>query len=242
VNALARKNLFIASETRSGSTYIAEVIAYSFNKAFGFEFWDLTKESFSHFNDCSLPEEIFQRCGSLFLDKSGFVCAKLMCKELSVINRAAQQSDSLRDCFFGLDAHWIVVRRRDRIAQAVSLAMARKSGLYHFYGDPSEAPDRKLNIGIEDISSALSAVALSDVYLGAFVNKLRLENTVEIFYEDFVQDPAFYVNRIADLCKLGSISNEDFDNMANLKRTSVDIKLELKAKFVNWFLGNYGYG
>lgn len=234
-----QKNLFIASEVRSGSTYIAESISYAFNQFFGFEFWDLAQEKFSHIDDNSKPEDITQRCKSLFLDKSGFSSAKIMCKSLSVIHRNSDTSNDLRDCFFGPDTYWIVVRRRDRIAQAVSLAMARKSGLYHFYGDPSEAPNDETAVDFEDITSALQAISLSDIYLSTFSQQLRPKNLIEIYYEDFLKDEAKYLNKASKLCGLAKIDKYTYKNASKLKQTSKSEKDNLNNAYSNWFLKNY---
>jgi len=152
------KTLFIASEVRSGSTYIAESLAYELESNFGFRMWDLAKEHFSFLDDCSSPDDIVKTWSGLYLDPSGFASAKIMCKGLSVLHRHASSAQDVQQAFFGESAYWIVVRRRDRIKQAVSLAIAIKTGAYHHYGNAEEAPDNGATVSNAEIDSALDMI------------------------------------------------------------------------------------
>src|SRR4051794_25695333 len=105
-----RKCLFIASEVRCGSTFIAETIAYELNKSFGFELWDLAKEHFSFLDENATPKQALEPRPCLHLAISGFVAAKILCKGLSQLHRLAQLSSKVREAFFGDRDYWIILR------------------------------------------------------------------------------------------------------------------------------------
>jgi len=50
-----RKSLFIATEVRCGSTFVAESLAYELHNKFGFHLWDLAKERFAFLNEDTRP-------------------------------------------------------------------------------------------------------------------------------------------------------------------------------------------
>jgi LPS sulfotransferase NodH len=234
-----RKYLFIASEVRSGSTYIAESLSYELDRNFGFAMWGLAKEKFSQLDEISTSENILMILNQLHLDKSGFSTSKLMCKALSVIHRAAQKSGDIRQAFFGNNCYWIVVRRRDRIKQAVSLAIARKTGNYHFYGDKCAAPDNDVSLTPSDVESALQAVVLSDVYLDVFASTLESSKVVSIYYEDFMVEEVKYLAQVHEMCGFDPIDVDSHVNLSKLKPTGQESKRVAYERFRNWLLANY---
>ncbi len=234
-----RKCLFIASEVRSGSTYVAEALSYAFHGTDGFELWDLAKEHFSGLNDDSTPQEALTILRSLFLDRSGFVASKFMCKSLSYLHRLAQASPELHAAFFGDDAYWVVVRRRDEIEQAVSLAMAAKSGVFHHYDESSPAPDADVTLTLEDLDAALKAIALSDLYLETFAASLPQKRVLTVFYKDFLADEAGYIAKVRQLCGFPKPEREEATGGAKVRPTGRRQKRREAARLREWFLANY---
>jgi LPS sulfotransferase NodH len=235
-----RKTLFLASDVRSGSTYIAESLAYFFDKQFGFLFYDLASELFSHLDDSSSEKEIMERYNTLFLDKSGWASSKIMCASLSIIARESRRSISVQSTFFGQEAFWIIVRRRDKIKQAVSLAIASKSGLYHYYGDGEKSPDNEYQIGKQEIQDALKKIELSDTYLTIFKQLIPDAQYIEIFYEDFLDDEFQFINKVCQRSGLGNVTDTDsYMNLAKLRPTATEKKSSYAEEFKFWFLENY---
>lgn len=235
-----RKTLFLASDVRSGSTYIAESLAYCLDRQFGYSFYNLAKELFSHLNDLSSAEKILEIYNTLFLDESGWSSSKLMCSSLSIIVRESRRSNAVQLAFFGEAAFWIIVRRRDRIKQAVSLAMARKSGLYHYYGDGEEYPDNKCELGKQEIQEALRAIELSDIYLTVFKQLIPCSQYVEIFYEDFLDNEVKFINQVCQLAGFGDAADPDaYVNLAKLRPTATETKSSYAEEFKFWLLENY---
>jgi LPS sulfotransferase NodH len=234
-----RKTLFIASEARSGSTFIAETLAYELHAALGYDLWQLSQEPFQALNDRSTPEEALSTLAWLHLDKSGFAGAKVLCGHMAHLWRLASVSPAVRAAFFGPHAYWIVVRRKDLVDQAVSLAAARKSGVFHHYADVQAAPDREDPPKLEEIEAALKAIALSDVYLELWTRELPPERTVSLIYEDFLVDQVGALQRIHDLCQFPPLDVAAYANGAKLKRTESDAKRRASAAYKAWLLGNY---
>jgi hypothetical protein len=235
-----RKTLFLASEVRSGSTYIAESLAYYLEQQFGYSFYGLAKELFSCLDDSSSTEGVLKIYSALFLDKSGWSSSKLMCSSLSIIVRESRRSVAVRSAFFGDETFWIIVRRRDKIKQAVSLAMARKTGLYHYYGDGDESPDSKCQVNKQEIQDALRAIELSDTYLAAFKQMIHCAQYVEIFYEDFLDNEVKFINQVCRLAGFGEVADADaYVNLAKLRPTATEIKSSHAKEFEFWLLENY---
>jgi len=234
-----RKSLFIASEVRCGSTFIAETLAYELNRTFGFELWDLTKEHFRYLDGTSAAEDALKTWRSLYLDASGFVASKFMCKGLSMLHRLARRSEPVREAFFGRDAHWVVVRRSDRIEQAVSLALASKTGAYHFYDDPRQAPDHDATLTPPEVVWAFKALALSDSYLEEFARAPPNALKIEFEYNEFLEDQVGHVNRVHALCGFPALDRASFVNQSKLKRTARALKNSASEEFRRWFLENH---
>ena len=234
-----RKSLFIASEVRCGSTFLAESLAYELNQNFGFHLWDLSKEHFSHFDENTTPEQALATWGALYLDGSGFVAAKLMCKALSVLHRLARRSEAVRDAFFGENAHWIVQRRSDRVEQAVSLALARKTQTFHYYDDPRRAPDRDATLTPGEVDWAFKAVNLSDVYLEVFAKAPPTTRKIAFEYHDFLSDQVGCLNRVHRLCGFPLLHPSSYVNMSKIKQTAGEVKKTASEQFKTWFLENH---
>ncbi|MDN7443029.1 Stf0 family sulfotransferase [Burkholderia cepacia] len=235
-----RKTLYIASEVRSGSTYIAESISYYLNERFGYEFWDLAQEKFSDLHENSTEQNIMEIQSNLYLNPEGWASSKVMCKALSIIKRESRKSEIVQDAFFGQNAYWIVIRRKNKIQQAISLAMAKKSGLYHFYGNPEDAPDNGISSDPAEIEESLKSVLLSDIYLESFASTLPDNRCIEIYYEDFLKNNGNNINKVNDLCNF--TTDEEITgklNLAKIKQTAQTEKQATKAKFIDWLLENY---
>lgn len=227
-------NIFVASEVRSGSTMFCETLSYSFNASFEIEFWDIAKEHFSHLNYFSEDVDILDTLNSLWINQAGYRSAKLMCRELSIIWSRSIDNIGLREYFFGPDSKWIVIRRKDRLAQAVSLAEARNSGIYHSYEDEGavvemEDPNSK-------ISDALRSIILSDQYLEVFQS--NVPGVVSICYEDFILSPREYLVNIIESFAIPVDPMELKIESPKLTPRASAQKRSLRKGYEQWFLAN----
>ena len=237
--ARERRTLFIVSEVRSGSTYVAETLAYELNDALGYDLWQLLQEPFQELNERSTPQHALSILERLHLDRSGFAGAKVLCKHMAILLRLATACPALRNALLGPDAYWIVVRRADRVEQAVSLAAARKSGVYHFYDDPQTAADRDVSLEMDEIQSALAAIALSDLYLELLTTQLPANRTLSLKYEDLLIDQVGALQCIHDLCGFPPLDAGRYLNGAKIRPTAQETKRRASAEYKDWLLANY---
>lgn len=181
-------NFFIASEVRSGSTAIAEYIAYSLEQSFGIQVFDLTKEHFSEVDEFASVEKVSEVFDQLWVNEVGAKTSKLLAGQIAHVERITRPYPEVNQKLFGNGTFWLIVRRRDKVKQAVSLALARLTGRYHEYEETGEAApdiaDADLNM---QILEALRAINLSDLFLSNFFD--GKSNTATVYYEDFLGDP-----------------------------------------------------
>jgi LPS sulfotransferase NodH len=227
--------LFMASEVRCGSTYVAELISYSLNASLGFEVWDLAKELLRNVDDSCSPLDIRTEVSALWLSPHNIRSSKLMCPQLSIMTRCARVDRSLEELVFGKDARWIIVRRRNKIRQAVSLAVARKSGVYHSYEHDKAQGSGEASAA--DVEDALRAVILSDEYLRLFSSVPAV--AAQVFYEDVCRDPMGVIS--GALRKIGFMPEDKC--LAPVEPKLVPDhqaeKAHLETTFSEWLLENH---
>jgi transposase-like protein len=234
-----RKALIIASEVRSGSTFIGESVAYHLSKIFGDVLFDLTREHFADLNERSSHSEILTKFNSLYLGHQGWVASKIMCAALSVIVREARKAEAVRLAFFGPDTHWIVVRRRLKIRQAISLAHAIKTGDWHVYTTEGTTAQKSM-ISFRDVEDALRAILLSDTFLEAFSSLIPVDNKIEVFYEDFLSDPSFLMEYVYNVLGISRPREGlDFTDETKIRQSAMNLKRDAERGFGEWFLQNY---
>lgn len=230
----------MASEVRSGSTFIAEAVAYSLERDFGFKFFQLAEERLNFITQESSQSEVLTTLESLYLDSSGFACTKIMCAALSLICDRTRFSKHLSDLVFGTKTIWLIVRRRKKIRQAVSLAYSRQSGVYHYYDKINPSEDEYISVSNHDINIALGAIIRSDLILETFSAKLLPTQRIEIFYEDFIDHPEYFLKKIYDACGFDNKLLEGHSTLpSKLIPTAQKGKSLAEAEFTEWFLRSY---
>lgn len=231
------KALFMASEVRSGSTYIAETISYSLFQSYGIECWDLALEKFSALAEDRRPALAKSILTGIFISQGGFRCAKLMVKDIVGLLNAVDEDPSLAESFLSDECAWIIVRRRNKFRQAVSLAYAQTSRVYHHYSDSGEPADQNVVIAPEEVMPHYGAIAVSDDYLGLLANVLPRCHTV--FYEDFMENPrACLTVLLKELDIPVDIENLKIGD-PKLVVTQNDKKVALEDQFKKYFLSNF---
>lgn len=235
------KTLFIASEVRSGSTWVAELLAYSLDKhkvsAFG-----LTHEVFSGFCHTTTSDEVAAAFDALWRDASGVASAKIMCSSLSIICREAMNSPAVAERFFGPNVKWIVIHRENRISQAVSLAVARKTGRYHSYDPMGESLLPESTVSNEEVMSALLAVSLSDTFLETFSSRFPLANPLYRKYEEVMRGPNVFLLDAFEYCGFNFPLAESDSKLTKLKREFSLYKNNVANEFSSWMIKNYHSG
>jgi LPS sulfotransferase NodH/transposase-like protein len=234
-----RKALIIASEVRSGSTFVAESIAYHFHEIFDDVLFGLTKEDFAGLRHTSSHTEILTKFNSLYSGHQGWIATKIMCAALSVIVREARKDESTKDAFFGSNAHWIILRRRNRVSQAVSLAYAKKTGDWHVY--TAERTDTEIpKVTYKETEDALRSILLSDIYLEAFTGHIASDKKIEVYYEDFLSDPTRLIEHVYDVLRIARPSGGiEYVDRTKIRRKALGKKRKTEGEFNSWLLENY---
>jgi LPS sulfotransferase NodH/transposase-like protein len=234
-----RKALIIASEVRSGSTFVAESIAYHFNGIFGDVLFDLTKEHFADLSEKSSHSQILAKFNSLYLGHQGWVAMKIMCAALSIIVREARKADSLKQALFGPSTHWIVLRRREKVCQAVSLAYARKTGDWHVYNS-EQVSEGSPDVTVKETDDGLRSILLSDTYLEAFKSLIASDKIIEVFYEDFLLEPLALIERVYDVLGVARPDGGvEYVDQTKIRRKTTSLKRQSEHDFKAWLLENY---
>jgi LPS sulfotransferase NodH/transposase-like protein len=234
-----RKALIIASEVRSGSTFVAESVAYHFHEVFDDVLFGLTKERFADLRETSSHAEILKKFNSLYSGQQGWVATKIMCAALSIMVRETRKAESLKEAFFGSNAHWIIVRRRKKVSQAVSLAYARKTGDWHVYTTEQTSTD-KPRVTFKETEDALRSILLSDTYLEAFSGLIASDKKIEIFYEDFLSDPTRLIEHVYDVLGIAKPSDGvKYVDRTKIRQEAAGQKRQSECDFNTWLLENY---
>jgi LPS sulfotransferase NodH len=230
--------VLLLSEARSGSTWIAELLAYHLDEHHGISMFDLTLEHFAGIQWNSSAQDVRDRLASLYVDPRGFRASKIFCPNMSVVCMLGQSDPRLLDAFFGPDTLWIVVRRGDRIAQAVSLAHAWTNDCFHRYEADQVAEATR--VSPELVSDALSAILRSDVYLDAMIEKIPPDRRIVVRYEEVLQDHAAFLVAALKLLGLRVPTNpESLRDSTKLMKLGTDTKQEDQQRFIDWLLCNH---
>ena len=233
-----RRGIFIASEVRSGSTFVGELIAYHFENRLGNVLFGLTQEEFVRLNDNSTATELLGIFGGLYLGENDWVASKIMVPALSIIVREARRNEDVKTTFFGPQNVWIVVRRRTKVPQAVSLAFAHKTGIWHAYSESlgdAAAPE----LTPADVQRTLEQLLLSDIYLDAFRSAIPSDRMIEVFYEDLDAGAGPLIHKVAGLLGIGDPhESQGFRARAKVRRVMSADKSKACSAFTEWLLEN----
>lgn len=229
------KYLFLASEVRSGSTLGAALIANYYSKTVGSEFFDLTRERFNQISIASTAEDMRQVCDLSHVDRSGIRCSKIMVEQISLARKFAETDPHLEERFFGDETRWIVIRRKNRIRQAVSLAFAKKDGRFHSY-DGDSLSDAEEQPSIKDVEASFNSTLRSDIFLDVFSQSLG-DRGISFFYEDLVRDVPSFLTQVVEFLGFGPVEKDIMTlKLVNLRVDSNERKEALSQEFATWLL------
>jgi hypothetical protein len=186
------RTLFLASEVRSGSTYIAELIAYNLAAKFGGSIWGLTKEPLQPLSGNADPAHVRRLLAELPVSHAGLRAGMIKRTHFEWIEALSQEDPEFEQIFFGPDTYWILVNRRDVLAQAVSLNCAICSDTYHAYTDlPVCEPCRATD---DDLCAALAMIDGCDGVLDRI--EARAMHRIRWCYEDVLKNEAALLDSV----------------------------------------------
>ena len=114
------EGFFIASEVRSGSTVIAESLAYSLHESYGVECWQIAQENFRALHSNQDKTNAREIMSSLYLNQFGFRCGKWLVNDLKYLFRSILEGNIEDKEFITDRMAWLVVLRKDIVSQAIS--------------------------------------------------------------------------------------------------------------------------
>jgi LPS sulfotransferase NodH len=109
---------------------------------------------------------------------------------------------------FFSQAGYLFLRRRDKIAQAVSLYKANKTGQY--VGGPANGEEPELEFDKEQIARALFDILRWEFHFSYFF-ELHGIKPFELWYEDLVADPRSSIQQVSDWLGCGEAPWLDID-------------------------------
>ena len=225
------RNFFLLSEVRSGSTYAAELIAYNFGDQHGSEWWGLAHEPFQQLTEEATGADLRAALGAIAVTPGGVRPAMIKCAHLETIDVIVDRDPDLRDEFFGPRGHWLVLRRGDLLAQAVSLHCALCSGSFHDYAAvPSCTPCRGT---IPEVLDALSMISRSEEVLRNC--EAKVANCLGWRYEDIIGNEAGFLESCHRyLYGTGSGFADRPLSGAKLVRAHSQEKTQLRKALADW--------
>ncbi|MBY0255917.1 MAG: hypothetical protein K2X54_31800 [Methylobacterium organophilum] len=201
------------------------------------DFWPLTKEGFASILEDPSHGVADNMLHCMYKNNVGYRSSMIKIGHLAAIFTSIGADREVRQKFFGDNSSWLIVRRRNLIRQAISLAYASRSGLYHYYGDADQAEDRNINISPADVMPHFKSIVASDAYLNVLERRLARHHTV--FYEDFVEDPEFHVREIMRNLSLPGDLGQLVLGKPKLIPTAQDEKRMMELEFEELLLSGY---
>jgi LPS sulfotransferase NodH len=123
---------------------------------------------------------------------------------------------------------FVMLRRRDRIAQAVSLAKAEMSGRFHSNQDGAEALTAEDYDG-EAILHCLHRIERAEHELADFAERVKGVAAPVVYYEDICADPAGFVGATLEMLDLPMPG--DFDASVDLEILRDEVSEAWAARF-----------
>ena len=182
--------LFLCFTNRSGSNYLGNLLAAA----------GLTHNPEEYFN----ADLVFETCASNRLasfqhyvshvvrqrSRRGTFLTKVAAEQLGLLVQSGMLDDLLPQ------SHFIVIERADKLAQAISLAIAEQSQQWAWYL-PSVVPEGELRYSATRIAELIDAITEQELATWRFF-ALNGIVPLAIRYEVLIQHPQIAIDRITD--------------------------------------------
>lgn len=131
---------------------------------------------------------------------------------------------------------YIYLIREDKVAQAVSIAIAQKTQIWHISNqEQQEEYEQKIkeinpdDIDLEQIKKQYDFLLEQEKYLEDFFQANQIE-PLRIKYEELVKNPSQYINDILHYLEIDN-STIDLNLQTNLKKTKSSLSTQMIQKF-----------
>jgi LPS sulfotransferase NodH len=220
------KNYVVAMTPRSGSAWLGDLLSSTIALGRPDEWFnpEVLEENARQFGTLSLLEYVdhirreFSSSDGVFGMQISFFHLKSL-EELRTI-----------ELLFGRMPVWFYLRRRNLVAQGVSLYLATESGYWHSFQRDEALLDRfnSLEYDAEKIMFWCRHVVDQEEGFCAYFNSISIE-PVRLWYEDIVQDPITCVRLFCNIMNILSPCAGALDS--KLERTSGERNLTWEARF-----------
>lgn len=250
-----QKKIILCATQRSGSTLFSQDMANTgklgMPREYFINFPTAKKDELGAQNWRQRIEKIEENCS-----ENGVFCAKVMATQVPYINQRlidgsrTLSGENIFDAFYEAfeDAVWVFLKREDMIKQAISRSIMNQSRVAHAVRKDRDGPEWHMHNPEYD-ENYNQEVQYRPQMLKAIVAKINNENLfweiffsrkgikpVRVSYEDYCQDPQFYLSKVAE--KIGETVTFQQDKRS-LVKLSNSKNAEFYAKFGDAALGEF---
>lgn len=152
-----------------------------------------------------------------------------------------QTKFDFRQIFKSIDK-FILLIRKDKVAQAVSLLIAQKTEVWHIQNQSNQD-----HVNYQFYQSQLESIQINDDLLAEVAHKHQFINNqekrlrkilqnnqinpLEIYYEDIVADPQMEINRVLDFLEILPSSGYTIELNSKIKKMSAKISQEIIRQY-----------
>jgi len=227
----------VLTTPRSGSTYFCDLLSSTGIAGYPLEHMRLASNELAlncNFNYLRLLYNLMQHRVS----DNGVFGTKLISHFLFELRKA---KPNFKKIFPAIDKYIILVRK-DKIAQAVSLVLAQKTEVWHIHKKPNQN-----NANYQAYQSALNNIKISDELLLEVKQKHkfivnqenRLRNILnanqieplEIIYEDIVENAESQINQVLDFLEIYHPSRPTINIDSQIKKMPSELSQEIIRQY-----------
>ncbi|HEY9767835.1 MAG TPA: Stf0 family sulfotransferase [Coleofasciculaceae cyanobacterium] len=228
-----QKSYAIVTTPRSGSTYLCDLLDSTKIAGHPLEHLRLAAQELSrycNFNYLKLLDNLME----YRITDNGVFGTKFISHFLFEFQ---QTKPDFREIFQSID-RFILLVRKDKLAQAVSLVLAQKTNVWHLRNNAKNSTNyqSKLeNIKIDDV--LLDEVAQKCDFIKkqeARLKRVLADNQIEsllIIYEDILEDPQLEINRILDFLAIAKPDPYIMQINSGIKRMPSGISQKIMRQF-----------
>lgn len=226
----------ILTTPRSGSTYFCDLLSSTGIAGYPIEHLRLANQELALNCDFDYFRLLFNLMQHRISD-NGVFGTKIISHFLFELRKAKPK---FRNIFKLIDKYVLLVRK-DKVAQAVSLVIAQKTAVWHIQKNELEnASDRKYESALEDIvinDELLAEVRQKHQFIKNQENRLKHMLNVnkieplEITYESIVEDAKMQVSRVLNFIEVSQSSHQTININSQIKKMPCDISQEIIRQY-----------
>jgi trehalose 2-sulfotransferase len=187
--AIPTKTIIVASEERSGSEWLCEMMGLTGVLGYPSEYFN-TPWMRTFIKD--YPSEIAEQmkiAHHVGVTPNGCFAVKLHSWHFDLISPTIKFSEAFPNPSF------VRLTRADLLGQAISLSRARQSGQFHNHTQLNKYP----SFSIEEVQSCLQEIVTARARWSLYFARNNNAPLIDIIYEDLTASPEDYLRKVGDL-------------------------------------------